>query len=44
MLDQNICCLPVVDSGSLVGIISDKDIFHAMVDITGGAMAATASA
>jgi acetoin utilization protein AcuB len=35
MLDQNICCLPVVDSGSLVGIISDKDIFHAMVDITG---------
>ena len=35
MLDQNICCLPVVDNGSLVGIISDKDIFHAMVDITG---------
>lgn len=35
MLDKNICCLPVVDNGSLVGIISDKDIFHAMVDITG---------
>ncbi|MHB8846276.1 MAG: CBS domain-containing protein [Nitrospirota bacterium] len=35
MLDQNICCLPVVDNGNLVGIISDKDIFHAMVDITG---------
>ena len=35
MLDQNICCLPGVDGGSLVGIISDKDIFHALVDITG---------
>lgn len=35
MLDRNICCLPVVDNGNLVGIISDKDIFRAMVDITG---------
>lgn len=35
MLDQNIGCLPVVDRGSLVGIISDKDIFSALVDITG---------
>ncbi len=35
MLDRNIGCLPVVDSGCLVGIISDKDIFHALVDITG---------
>jgi len=35
MLDQNIGCLPVVDSGCLCGIISDRDIFHAMVDITG---------
>lgn len=35
MLDRNICCLPVVENGSLVGIISDKDIFHALVDITG---------
>jgi acetoin utilization protein AcuB len=35
MLDKNIGCLPVVDGGNLVGIISDKDIFHAMVDITG---------
>jgi acetoin utilization protein AcuB len=25
----------VVDGGDLVGIISDKDIFHALVDITG---------
>lgn len=36
MLDQGIGCLPVLDHGSnLVGIISDKDIFRALVDITG---------
>jgi acetoin utilization protein AcuB len=35
MLDENIGCLPVVDGGIVVGIISDKDIFRAMVDITG---------
>ncbi len=35
MLDENIGCLPVLDNGILVGIISDKDIFHALVDITG---------
>ncbi len=35
MLDRNIGCLPVIDNGSLCGIISDKDIFHALVDITG---------
>jgi len=35
MLDKNIGCLPVVEGGSLCGIISDKDIFHALVDITG---------
>jgi len=35
MLDKNIGCLPVVEGGCVVGIISDKDIFHAMVDITG---------
>lgn len=35
MLDENIGCLPVVDGGTVVGIISDRDIFRAMVDITG---------
>jgi acetoin utilization protein AcuB len=35
MLDENIGCLPVVDNGNVVGIISDKDIFRALVDITG---------
>jgi len=35
LLDRNIDCLPVLDGGSLAGIISDRDIFHAMVDITG---------
>ncbi|MDH5203674.1 MAG: CBS and ACT domain-containing protein [Nitrospirota bacterium] len=35
MYDQNIGCLPVVENERLVGIISDKDIFRALVDITG---------
>jgi acetoin utilization protein AcuB len=35
MLDNNIGCLPVLEDGLLVGIISDKDIFRALVDITG---------
>jgi len=35
MMDENIGCLPVVDGGLVVGIISDKDIFRALVDITG---------
>ncbi|HTG00107.1 MAG TPA: CBS and ACT domain-containing protein [Nitrospirota bacterium] len=35
MLDNNIGCLPVVDNLKLVGIISDRDIFSALVDITG---------
>jgi acetoin utilization protein AcuB len=35
MLDKHIGCLPVMEQGRLVGIISDKDIFRALVDITG---------
>lgn len=36
MLDNKVGGLPVVDdAGKLVGIISDHDVFKAMVDITG---------
>jgi len=35
MLDNNIGCLPVMDEGMLVGIISDKDIYRVLVDVTG---------
>jgi acetoin utilization protein AcuB len=35
MLDRGIGCLPVLDNDNLTGIISDKDIFRALVDITG---------
>lgn len=35
MLDNNIGCLPVLEGNNLVGIISDRDIYRALVDITG---------
>lgn len=35
MLDENIGCLPVLEGGELIGIISDRDIYRALVDITG---------
>ncbi|HET6515795.1 MAG TPA: CBS and ACT domain-containing protein [Thermodesulfovibrionales bacterium] len=35
MHDENIGCLPVLDQGRLVGIISDRDIYRVLVDITG---------
>jgi len=35
MMDQGVGCLPVLDNVELVGIISDRDIFRALVDITG---------
>lgn len=39
MLDNKVGGLPVVDdSGKIVGIISDHDVFKALVDITGARM------
>jgi len=35
MLDKNIGCLPVIDRNKLVGIISDRDLFQVLVDISG---------
>ena len=35
LFEKNIGCLPVVEGDVLVGIISDRDIFRALVDITG---------
>jgi acetoin utilization protein AcuB len=35
MYDNNIGCLPVVEHNKLTGIISDKDLFRVLVDITG---------
>lgn len=36
MVDHGIGCLPVVDDGKLVGIISDTDIFRVFVEGLGG--------
>ena len=35
LMDRGIGCLPVLENEKLVGIISDKDIYRALVDITG---------
>jgi acetoin utilization protein AcuB len=35
MYDNDIGCLPVVEKGRLIGIISDRDLFRVLVDITG---------
>jgi len=35
MLDKGVGCLPVLAGDNLAGIISDKDIYRALVDITG---------
>lgn len=36
MADEKIGCLPVVQEGELVGIITDNDLFSIMVDLLGG--------
>ncbi|MBT3337677.1 MAG: CBS domain-containing protein [Anaerolineae bacterium] len=41
MLDNKITCLPIVQDGKLVGIITDTDIFKTFVEITGGGQAGT---
>jgi acetoin utilization protein AcuB len=35
LFEKSIGCLPVVDGDVLVGILTDRDIFRALVDITG---------
>ncbi|HWR72537.1 MAG TPA: CBS and ACT domain-containing protein [Nitrospirota bacterium] len=35
LMDRAVGCLPVMEDDKLVGIISDRDIYHALVDITG---------
>jgi acetoin utilization protein AcuB len=35
MYDNDIGCLPVIENGKLIGIISDRDLFRVLVDITG---------
>lgn len=35
LYDLLIGCLPVIENGRIVGIISDRDIFRALIDITG---------
>jgi acetoin utilization protein AcuB len=35
MYDNNIGCLPVMEKGRLAGIISDRDIFRVLIDISG---------
>ncbi len=35
LLDKGIGCLPVMEQSRLTGIITEKDIFRALVDITG---------
>jgi len=35
MFDRDIGCLPVIEKNAVAGIISDRDIFRVLIDITG---------
>jgi len=35
LYDKQIGCLPALENSKLAGIISDRDIFHALIDVTG---------
>lgn len=41
MLEEGIGCLPVMNEGKLVGIITDSDIFKTFVEVTGGGESGT---
>jgi acetoin utilization protein AcuB len=41
MLEEGVGCLPVLDEGKLVGIITDTDIFKTFVEVTGGGQSGT---
>ena len=35
LYDNQIGCLPVIENGRIAGIISDRDIYRALIDVTG---------
>ena len=41
MLEKEIGCLPIMNEGKLVGIITDTDVMKTFVEITGGSQAGT---
>ena len=41
MLEEDVGCLPVIEEGKMVGIITDNDIFKTFVEVTGGGESGT---
>ncbi|MEJ2413570.1 MAG: CBS domain-containing protein [Anaerolineales bacterium] len=41
MLEEDVGCLPVMEEGKMVGIITDNDIFKTFVEVTGGGESGT---
>jgi acetoin utilization protein AcuB len=41
MLEEEIGCLPVLENGKLIGIITDSDVFKTFVEMTGGGESGT---